>query len=48
MNKTIDKKTIKRGLLPYLFLALIMLGVFYVVNVMNNDVNVLTYNEFMH
>ena len=47
MNKTIDKKTIKRGLLPYLFLALIMLGVFYVVNIMNNDVNVLTYNEFM-
>ena len=47
MNKTIDKKTIKKGLLPYLFLALIMLGVFYVVNVMNNDVNVLTYNEFM-
>ena len=35
MNKTIDKKTIKKGLLPYLFLALIMLGVFYVVNVMN-------------
>ena len=47
MNKTIDKKTIKKGLLPYLFLALIMLGVFYVVNVMNNDVNILTYNEFM-
>ena len=47
MNKTIDKKTIKKGLLPYLFLALIMLGVFYIVNIMNNDVNVLTYNEFM-
>ena len=47
MNRTIDRKTIKKGLLPYLFLALIMLGVFYVVNVMNNDVHVLTYNEFM-
>ena len=47
MNKTIDKKTIRKGLLPYLFLALIMLGVFYVVNVMNNDGNVLTYHEFM-
>ncbi len=47
MNRTIDKKTIKKGLLPYLFLALIMLGVFYVVNILNNDVNVLTYNEFM-
>jgi len=47
VNKTIDKKIVKRGLLPYLFLALIMLGIFYVVNVMNNDVNVLTYNEFI-
>ena len=47
MNKTIDKKIIKRGLLPYLFLAIIMLGVLYVVSVMNNEVNVLTYNEFM-
>ena len=47
MNKTIDKKTIKKGLLPYLFLALIILGVFYVVNVMNRDVNILTYNEFI-
>ena len=47
MNKAIDKKTIKRGLLPYLFLAIIILGVLYVVSVMNNEVNVLTYNEFM-
>ena len=47
MNKTIDKKTVKKGLLPYLFLALIILGVFYVVNVMNKDVNILTYDEFM-
>ena len=47
MNKTIDKKTIKKGLLPYLFLALIILVVFYAVGVMNNDVNVLTYDEFM-
>lgn len=47
MNKTIDKKTVKKGLLPYLFLALVMLAVFYVVNVANNRVNVLTYNEFV-
>lgn len=47
MNKTIDKKTIKKGLLPYLFLALVVISVFYVFNVMNNDVNILTYNEFM-
>ena len=47
MNKTIDKKTVKKGLLPYLFLALVILGVFYVVNVMNKDVNILTYDEFI-
>ena len=46
MNKKIDKKTVKRGLLPYLFLAVIMLGIFYVFNVLNNDVKVLTYDEF--
>ena len=47
MNRSIDKKTMKKGLLPYLFLAVIMLGVFYVFNVMNTDVDVLTYNEFV-
>ncbi len=47
MNKGIDKKTVKRGLLPYLFLALIMLLVLYVFNVMNQDVHVLTYDEFV-
>ncbi len=43
----VDKKTVKRGLLPYLFLALIVLGIFYYANVANKTVNVLTYNEFM-
>ena len=42
-----DKKIVKRGLLPYLFIALFMLGLFYVFNVMNQDVNVLTYDEFV-
>lgn len=47
MNKGIDKKTVKRGLLPYLFIAVIMLFVFYVYSVMNTKVNILTYNEFV-
>ena len=47
MNNKMNSKTVKKGLLPYLFLALIMLCVFYVANVMNNDVKVLSYNEFM-
>ena len=42
-----DKKVVKRGLLPYLFIALFMLGMFYLFNVMNKEVNVLTYDEFV-
>ena len=42
-----DKKTVKRGLLPYLFIALIMLGMFYILNVSNKNVNMLRYDEFM-
>ena len=42
-----DKKTVKRGLLPYLFIALIMLGMFYFFGIANKDVTVLTYNEFV-
>ncbi len=47
MNNNIDKKIIKKGMLPYLFLILIMLGVIYLANYFNNTINVLTYNEFM-
>ena len=42
-----DKRTVKRGLLPYLFIGIIMLGMFYFFNVANQDVTVLTYNEFI-
>ncbi|MDO5393736.1 MAG: ATP-dependent zinc metalloprotease FtsH [Mycoplasmatota bacterium] len=42
-----DKKTVKRGLLPYLFIALVMLGMFYFLNVTNRNVNILSYDEFM-
>ena len=42
-----DKKTIKKGLLPYLFLVIIMLGVFYVFNVFDKKVKDLTYDEFV-
>ncbi len=44
---TMNKKNVKKGLLPYLFLALVMLAVFYFFNVLNQKVNILTYNEFM-
>ena len=43
-----NKKEVKKGLVPYLFMILIALGIFYVFNVMNQDINNLTYNEFMN
>ena len=43
----INKKTVKKGLLPYVILLLVMLGIFYFVSVANQKVNVLNYNEFM-
>ena len=42
-----DKKTVKRGLLPYLLIALFMLGMFYILNISNKNVNVLSYDEFV-
>ena len=42
-----NKKTVKKGLLPYLFLFLVMLGVVYFLNVANKKVNVITYDEFL-
>ncbi|MBR4617851.1 MAG: ATP-dependent zinc metalloprotease FtsH [Bacilli bacterium] len=47
MNKKMNKKTVKRGLLPYLFIVIIVVGVLYVFNFLNHTTNVLTYNEFM-
>lgn len=42
-----NKKVVKRGLLPYLFIAIVAMGIFYFFNVLNQKVNVLTYDEFM-
>ena len=42
-----NKNTIKKGILPYLFLVLIIFGVYYLFNVLNQKVNVLTYNELI-
>ena len=43
----VDKKTVKRGLLPYLFLFIVMLGIFYFFNIANKKVNVISYDEFV-
>lgn len=42
-----NKKTVKKGLLPYVFIFLIMIAIYYCFNVANQKVNTLTYNEFM-
>lgn len=42
-----NKKTVKRGLVPYVFLLLLMLGVVYFFNVLNQKINVLTYDELI-
>ena len=42
-----DKKTVKRGLLPYLFIALIMLGMFYAMSFTGMKVHELSYDQFI-
>lgn len=42
-----NKKVVKRGLVPYIFLFLFIMGVAYFFNIMNHKVNVITYDEFM-
>ena len=42
-----NKKTVKRGLTPYLFILLIMFGVLYFINVTNKKTNYITYDEFI-
>lgn len=41
-----NKNTVKRGLLPYVILLVLFFGIYYVYAVMNQKVNVLTYQEF--
>ncbi len=42
-----NKKVVKRGLVPYIFMFLFIISVFYFFNMMNHKVNVITYDEFM-
>ena len=46
-KNNIDKKTLKKGLLPYLFILLIMLAVYYFYNVTNVNKHNYTYDKFM-
>ena len=42
-----DKKTVKRSIFSYIGLAIVILGIFYFMNALNNKVNTLTYSEFL-
>jgi len=42
-----SKKNVKRGMLPYLLLIFVVLGVWYIVSVGNTKVNDLTYDKFL-
>ena len=43
-----NKKTVKRGLLPYLFLIIMIFSVYYFVGVMNQKTNNLTYDKLLN
>ena len=43
-----NKKTLKKGLLPYLFLLVVILGVMYFFNMSNQKINVITYDDFVN
>ena len=47
MNRKIDRKTLRRSILPYIFFAIVFLAIFLIINFANNKVNTLTYDEFM-
>ncbi len=42
-----DRKVIKRSVFSYIFLLLVILGIFYFLNILNTKVNKLTYSEFL-
>ena len=42
-----NKKTVKKSVLSYLFLFIVIIGVMYLINVLNTKVNQLSYSEFI-
>ena len=42
-----NKKDVKKGLLPYLVLFIVMLGILYFFNLSNTKVNQFTYDQFI-
>ena len=47
MKNNVDNKAIRKSVLPYLLIAVVMLGLFYILTIMNKDIKVLSYDEFI-
>ena len=43
-----NKKNVKKGLLPYVFLLLLILAMYYLFGVMNKTINEISYDEFIN
>ena len=42
-----NKKAVKRGLFPYLFVFIFIIVVLFVLNILNQKINIVTYDEFI-
>ena len=42
-----NKKTVKKGLFPYLILLVAILGIMYFLGIANQKVNMITFDEFV-
>ena len=42
-----NKKNVKKNFVPYVFLLIILIGIYYTVVVTNNTVNKISYGEFL-
>ena len=47
MNVNINKKNVKKGFVPYVFLFLTILAIYYCFNILNQEVHMLGYNELV-
>lgn len=47
MNININKNSVKKGFVPYVFLFLVLLGIYYCFVVLNQEVHMLGYNELV-
>ena len=47
MNININKNNVKKGFVPYVFLLLALLAIYYCFNILNREVHMLGYNDFV-